>query len=477
MTPVANVRGAYVGWRGSNSAVSSRAEADFRVRSRPRSASRSMSWAWETIFALGLLLSPASQLRLRGIPIGPGELCLSVALLLMLGREVARLGPPLTPALSRLLIFWALFTIALSIGTATAFVIQDSHDPDWFLHDVVAYPLLVAVSCLSVVEPGAGPRLRHVAWLLVVLGTALLALQLAEGSGLIDVVSSDLWFWDRFRGWSANPAQLALLCVALGLLSLHLADTADRPGKRLAAIACAVLPIYVGRLSKTDTFMWVLVAVGPMFVALKFRMWLLLPGRHITFRAASAWMIILALPLIFASAVPLGSSIAAQTEALAKVMSKDNGKTMGEEAELRFLIWREALSRGVEAGMLGLGPGPHLQTPPSLLLSRVATLNQPAAVLHPEANGTPNFEAHNTTLDLFLQGGLLAVLTFFWLMAMALSSTYKARLAGLTTLLCGLFLFGTTVLIARHPIFWFAIALCLVADAGTGRTVAVQDGE
>jgi O-antigen ligase len=476
MMPVADVRRPpNIGRRVSDLAVSSCAEAGFRGDGRPRSASLSMSWAWDTILALGLLLSPASQLRLRGLPIGPGELCLLVSLLLMLGREVARLGPPLTPALSRLLIFWALFTIALSIGTVTAFVIQDSHDSTWFLHDIVAYPFLAAVSCLSVVEPGAGPRLRRVAWLLVVLGTGSLALQLAEASGLVDIVSSDPWFWDRFRGWSANPAQLALLCAALGLLSLHLVETADRHGKRLAAIACAILPIYVGRLSKTDTFMFVLVAAAPMFVALKFRTWLLSPDHHITFRAASGWMFILALPLMFAAAAPLGSSIAAQTEALAKLMSKDNGKTTGQEAELRLQIWSEALGRGMEAGMLGLGPGPHLQTPPSLLLTRMATLDRPKGVLHPDANGTPNFEAHNTTLDLFLQGGLLAVLSFFWLVAMALSSTYKARLAGLTTLLCGLLLFSMFVLIARHPIFWFAIGLCLVADAGTARTAVVRD--
>ena len=477
MMPVADVRRPpYVGQRTPDFAGSSGAKAGFRIGSRPRGPSRNPPWAWDTMFALGLLLSPSSQLRPRGFPIGPGELFLLVSVLLMLSREVARLGPPLTPALSRLLIFWALFTIALSIGTVAAFVIQDSHDSDWFLHDIVAYPLLAAVSCLSVFEPGAGPRLRRVAWLLVVLGTGSLALQLAEASGLVDVVSSDPWFWDRFRGWSANPAQLALLCAALGLLSLHLAETADRPGQRLAAIACAILPIYVGRLSKTDTFMFVLVAAGPMFVALKFRTLLLSPDRHMTFRAASAWMVVLTLPLIFAAAVPLGSSIAAQTEALAKMMSKDNGKTTGQEAELRLQIWSEALSRGIEAGMLGLGPGPHLQTPPSLLLTRMATLDRPKGVLHPDANGTPNFEAHNTTLDLFLQGGLLAVLSFFWLVAMALSSTYKARLAGLTTLLCGLLLFSMFVLIVRHPIFWFAIGLCLVADAGTGTTAVVRDG-
>jgi hypothetical protein len=132
-----------------------------------------------------------------------------------------------------------------------------------------------------------------------------------------------------------------------------------------------------------------------------------------------------------------------------------------------------SLSTKTQPDSRGLGPGPHLRTPPSLLLVRMATLNRPKAVLHPDANGTPNFEAHNTTLDLFLQGGLLAVLSFFWLVAMALFSTYKARLAGLTTLLCGLFLFGMSALIIRHPIFWFTIALCLVAD---GRTEIAESG-
>jgi hypothetical protein len=466
----------YVGLREWEFAVSSRADAEFRIGGRLRSASPSPSGARDTMFALGLLLSPASQLRPHGSPIGPGELCLLIWLLLMLGREAARLGPPLTPALSRLLIFWALFAVALSIGTMTAFAIQDSHDPVWFLHDVVAYPLVAAVSSLSVVEPDAGPRLRRVAWLLVALGTGSLALQLADAWGLVGVPQSDPWYWNRFRGWSANPAQLALLCVALGLLTLHLAETAARPGERIAAVACAILPIYVGRLTKTDAFNLVLVAAGPIFVALKFRTWLLSPEREMTFRFASAWMVILTLPLIFASTAPLGSSIAAQTAALATVMSKDNGKTTAQEAELRLDIWREALSRGIESGLLGLGPGPHLQTPSSLLATRMTTLNQPKEVQHPEANGTPNFEAHNTTLDLFTQGGLLAVLSFFWLVAMALFSTYKARLAGLTTLLCGLLLFAMFALMIRHPIFWFAIALCLVADAGTGRIAVVRDG-
>ena len=72
----------------------------------------------DVLLALGLLLSTASQLRLPGVPIGPGEICLAAWLALTLFREVARLGPPLTLAFSQLLLFWLVFAFALSVGTA-----------------------------------------------------------------------------------------------------------------------------------------------------------------------------------------------------------------------------------------------------------------------------------------------------------------------------------------------------------------------
>ena len=120
----------------------------------------------DVLLTLGLLLSTASQLRPVGAPVGPGEICLAVWVLLMLFREVGRLGPTLTPPLSRLLIFWLVFAVAQCVGTMAAFAIGDRHDSSLFMHDVLAYPLLAAVSCLSV----AGSRLHRVAWLLATLG-------------------------------------------------------------------------------------------------------------------------------------------------------------------------------------------------------------------------------------------------------------------------------------------------------------------
>jgi hypothetical protein len=100
---------------------------------------------------------------------------------------------------------------------------------------------------------------------------------------------------------------------------------------------------------------------------------------------------------------------------------------------------------------------------------------------HPAANGTLNFEAHNTVLDVFTQGGFIAVASLLWLAASAFATAYRARLVGLAALLCGLFTFGMTGLIIREPIFWFAIALCLTAEDGSmlpaGRKLRPKHGE
>jgi len=69
---------------------------------------------------------------------------------------------------------------------------------------------------------------------------------------------------------------------------------------------------------------------------------------------------------------------------------------------------------------------------------------------------------------------MLSILSFAWILFVSVRTAYQARLAGLTALICALGIFCMTGLIVRHPIFWFAITLCLVADDGTDRVVAVQ---
>ena len=368
----------------------------------------------DALLALGMLLATASQLRASDLPIGPGELCLVIWLVLISSRELIRFGPPLTPALSRLLLFWTVFAFSLSLGFLTELFVGRPYDPSWVLHDAMAYPLLAAVSCLSVVDPGARPRLRRVAWLLITFGTAGLAFQIAVGWDLIDFPLIQPWFWERFRGWSANPNQLALLCAVLGLLSLHLADTAARLSGRISAIVCSILPIYVGRMTGSDTFTLALVASGLIFIVLKLQAWLLLSQRRLVLHSAFAWIIALALPLMLASLAPLAISAAPEAWGFVKELSKGGGKELAEESDLRLSLWANAIEVGVGSAMLGLGPGPHLEIPASIVEERIKTEDPPGNIEHPQRTVAPNFEAHNAFLDLLTQGGLIAVIGFAW---------------------------------------------------------------
>jgi O-antigen ligase len=102
--------------------------------------------------------------------------------------------------------------------------------------------------------------------------------------------------------------------------------------------------------------------------------------------------------------------------------------------------------------MLGLGPGPHLtekawkQSPPY------------------------KFEAHNTPLDLVVQGGLLALLAIGSLYASLLVATTRARLPALAALSSAFVVFSMFHFIIRHPIFWFGVVLCLLEAAAVLKT-------
>ena len=311
--------------------------------------------------------------------------------------------------------------------------------------------LVALLSCLVVVQPEAGRRLRRIIWALVVAGAVSLSVLIAGAHGVLPIPGIDFWWYNRLIGWSTNPNQFALTCTVLVLLSLHLAETAARPAAKFFALVCAVPAFAAGILTRSDSFILVMLIVGPMFVGIKLLTWVFLAERRLSLRPAVACLIFLSIPAVLASSAPFAPQIVEKTDEVASATMEDN-----DQAEGRFRLWRDAIDVGLDAGMLGLGPGPHLVT---------KQWKKPP----PDIN-----EAHNTALDLFTQGGLLATLSFVWLTATAFLVAYRAKLVGLAALVFSLFVFSNFHLIIRHPIFWFSIALCLtaaeiVAGANTGR--------
>jgi hypothetical protein len=425
----------------------------------------------DALLAFGVLSAAAYQLRSTA-GLGPGELSLLLWLVLTLGYEVMRLGPPLTRPLLQLLGFWIAFAGAMAIGTAAGYALGDLHDVGLFAHDVLAYGLMACISIMCVIQPVE--RLQRILWLVAGIGIGWLALQIALGWQVVDPPANiDPWYWDRLRGVYENPNQLALLCAILGLIALHLATVSRGVAARGVALLCIVSAVVVGRLTKSDTFLIVLIVSPSIFGALTIRRWFQTRAPKATVRFAVSCVVIVAVPPVIAMGVYFRDVIGLNTEQLAYEMAKGSAHDTEETARVRLVNWGKAFDRGVETGMLGLGPGPHIEIPHSILAGRDNSNDQPRNMNSPQPGLAPNFEAHNTVMDLFAQGGLLAVLSLAWLAATTILATYKTGLDGLTTLLCALGIFSIFHLMVRHPIVWLVIAVCLVTAAKLSRTAPV----
>jgi O-antigen ligase len=412
------------------------------------------------LMALGLLLSMATQLRPAYLPIGPGEACLAAAILLTATDALRSGRTPIPLAFWVFLVFWLAFAMAQSIGFLAGGLIGDLRDIDLVIHDVATYPLLIAITCLSVMGPDAQIRMRRTAWHVAGLGAVLAAAQIASGFGLFELSMVDPWYWDRFRGWTANPNQMALFCLIISCIALHLSDVADAGWKRAGALLCAATGVSVGLFAKTNAFNLAVALILVLYLCMIGSAWLSRSGSLLTFRSAAAWIAVLLIPLLAVASVPLLASLPDRA-VLASSFGRDNSNETDQEAQLRLELWRKAIERGFETDMLGLGPGPHLPIPALLLQARWGEPYEPMNVQHPTPGIAPNFEAHNTVLELFVQGGLLGVVSFLAIIAASICGTYRAHRLLLASAICGIVAFGSFHVITRHPAVWFVIALGL----------------
>jgi hypothetical protein len=398
------------------------------------------------LLAFGIVMSSATQIVVPRIHSTFGELALVLWILLSLGRTLAGGQLHFTPALARLGSFWLGLAMLSCLGVVIGFLTKVLYAP-YVLHDTMAYVLLAFVTCLSAAKPDAARHLRECAWFVVAFANVTFVIQFGLGFGWLHLSSVSPWYWDRFRGWSQNPNQLALYCALYGPLALHLATTSGKPLAKAGGLIALALPVTAGLMTKSDTYAITAILTCFIFAGLRLRTWLTSGS------AGAATRRQLVILLLLASA-PLALSLAPYATGdfggLAKSVTRDRGGIGIEETtERRRQLWSEALQRGLKSISLGLGPGPHLEIRP---------VNEPLYQVTP-------FEAHNTFLDLYTQGGLLAVFLLLWIGGSAAMFAWRAKLEALFALAVTLTLFAVPHLIVRHPVVWFAITLCLATGS------------
>lgn len=392
-------------------------------------------------------MATATQLRFGDFPIGPGEICLVAWLCVSLCLLATRLGLTFNAGLTRLVAFWLALIVAESVGTIVGLATDLYFDTVSIIHDVIAYVLMIGVSCMAAIDLANERRRRRVTWLIVAFGSASFILQIANAYGAIPLGAIvEPWFFHRLRGWSKDPNQLSFFAAVLILLSLHLAETATRRAEVWAALACAVVAFCVGALTRSDTYVVSVAAAALVFLAVRSWVWLGTSYDGPSLRAAAVSFALLAVPMLAIAALPLVPAIVERVEAhTAAIYDEDN------QGDARLSLWKESIEKGLGAAMLGLGPGPHLTS---------------KAYKRPPPN---KFESHNTPLHLFTQGGLLAVLALAGLYASTFLITFRAKLSALTALSCAFVVFSMFHVVIRHPIYWFGVVLCFLEAASALR--------
>jgi O-Antigen ligase len=400
------------------------------------------------LLAFAIVMTSATQLVVPHFSSTFGELSLLLWIILTIGFRFTQGPIYLTPALARLGGFWLCFTILAAFGLLIGFTTQVLDEP-FIVHDSLAYFLLALVTCLSAASPDAARNMRQTAWFVIGLASLTLSIQLLAGLGFFSISSANPWYWNRFRGWSENPNQLALYCAIYGPVALHLAVTSKRRLSKIAGLAGLILPVVAGVMTRSDTYILTLIVTCIILIGLWVHRYLAginngntgTKGRQITIL-----LLLSTAPLILAMAPYETASISS----LVNSVTRDRGGVAIEETtERRRDLWSEALLNGLHSGSLGLGPGPH---------QKIRPLNEPLFKDDP-------FEAHNTFLDVYTQGGLLAVCLLIWLGVSGARMVLHARLDALFALMVTLAFFAIPHLIIRHPIVWFSITLCLVAGS------------
>jgi hypothetical protein len=413
--------------------------------------------------AMAMLLALETQLRIAGA--GPGVALLVLGLAPALGLALWRGAAGVRRDALALFAFWALLAAAMSLGSIASTVRAFPVDVSLVSHDVIAYALLTLLTLAYATLPGRGRRLRRIQWWVAIFGACLSALQFANALGLFSLPDVDPWYWDRMRGWAENPNQFALLSLLIGFCAVALIDGCETRAQKAAAALCAAVALGVGLQSKSNAYSLMVAAGLAVYLALKGGRALLAAERS-GVPAVGALLMLASAAGFVLTLVSAEVNLNAELKSMAGGMAR-KGDDESADAALRLELWRQAVGVGWNSGGFGLGPGPHLAIPPSLVAARKSE-DEPKNLVHPKVGLAPNFEAHNTVLELFVQGGALAVGAFAWILATAVRRAWRARQDGAIALIVATIAFGSFHVIFRHPLVWFCFCLGALAESARG---------
>jgi O-antigen ligase len=372
------------------------------------------------LFSIGLVLTMASQLRLRSWPIGVGEgllfLWICISWVDIVGRKNIRIPADLRP----FLFFFVVVVTTLLFSLLFQLAQPDVLYPDTF-HDLIAYAFLAILVFTFVMLRPSLDYVRQSLKIVTVILPLLLAvlLVISKFKPAIGPVVLDNGF--RFSGLAENPNQIGMALVPIPFLSAFFLRQAGTLRGRLGYAANMVLAVWVGIATHSDATQVAWTAGVMLLVVLALLNKIM--GRAHPFYIAATLVAIGVLSLLIVVPTPIGAKLFAHLSA-------------DDQGNQRMILWAEAIAEISKSPILGRGPGARTST-------------AIAGVI----------EAHNSYLDLALSTGLLGAAVALGLVAtLALRASLLARPL-LWSAFMALQCFVMFHYVFRHPLLWFYMVL------------------
>lgn len=401
-----------------------------------------------SLFCAGVALTPATQLRIPGLPIGPGELILTLWLVLTFLALVWRGVVELQPVSRGIVTFWTLALLLLLTGSVPAVIHE--YDLGNLFHDLLGYSLAAVICTLFAVEEDLPERVR-VALPLVAAFTVLPLLAILATGGNLGIVSVNPWPSElRFTGWARNANQVAMSLAPVPFVGMLLFRRATSARGKILAVGVILGSLVMGVLTLSDALVVAWIATGA--VAIVLGTWRKLKNRRGRYWPLAGTYVIL--PVVGLMALlSLGPILLAfMGENVAAMLNN------GNQASVRVTLWINGLRALTHSPLLGNGPGAY------------SGLDRPFQ----------GSEAHNTIIDWAASTGLVGVLLYLALIGVVLRASIRTGSRPVLYLFVSLLVFSLTHHVLRHPLFWFYLIAtwtdAMHRSAGSGRNIPAPAG-